>query len=664
MDDIILRALDGTVRPVKKPPLYFLGLFVVTVAMIILPLIYVALIAAVAYFLFLHVTESLDYVSKVGGIYAFLIGYLGPIFIGIVVLFFMTKPLFLTPPKGPKPYTLDPDKQPRLFAFVERLSELVRAPRPRRIDVDVNVNASASIQRDPRCMIISDLVLTIGLPLVEGMSLRQLAGVLAHELGHFSQGGGMRLSYVIRTISAWFARVVYERDNFDVELEKASRGRSLWAQIVVRAAMACVWLGRRILWILMTVGHIISCFLMRQMEYDADRYETRVAGSAEFEGVTRRILMLTVGHRATMEDLHRIWQEHKLPEQLPGLIVATTNQIAAENEEKIWDHRLTENTRWLDTHPSDAERIKSAMAEDEPGLVQIDLPGTALFEDYDEVSNNVTLSYYRDVFGLEISADNLVPTERLVAERKEAADRFAALDRFFQGKLSMEFPAFLSATRVDLPTDMNALKTSIEESRERICDPPPGKADEQKALLRNRLYYSLQLLQSPDTQRAAKAEQLPEQEAVNQKVVFLYEFEQRFLTIRRLQLHFEGMMNLLQSFESLSDDGDYQRELLEKVKDCVKDLERLKEELGQLPYPYEHATKDCSCADYAIPQLPDSMYLNAVVDASGYCLDCMYSLYFRVVAELAAAAEMAETIAGFSVLPAPPPDEQPGVAMT
>jgi Zn-dependent protease with chaperone function len=38
------------------------------------------------------------------------------------------------------------------------------------------------------------LVLVIGLPLAAGMSMRQVAGVLAHEFGHFAQGAGMRFN--------------------------------------------------------------------------------------------------------------------------------------------------------------------------------------------------------------------------------------------------------------------------------------------------------------------------------------------------------------------------------------------------------------------------------------------------------------------------------------
>ncbi len=96
--------------------------------------------------------------------------------------------------------------------FIDRLCDAVHAPRPRRIDVDCQVNASAGFRRGMLSMLLGrDPVLTIGLPFVAGMNARQFAGILAHEFGHFAQGGGIRLIYVIRPISFWFTRVVYER---------------------------------------------------------------------------------------------------------------------------------------------------------------------------------------------------------------------------------------------------------------------------------------------------------------------------------------------------------------------------------------------------------------------------------------------------------------------
>ncbi|MEO8429753.1 MAG: M48 family metallopeptidase [Verrucomicrobiota bacterium] len=121
----------------------------------------------------------------------------------------MVKPFFAAKARTPEPITLDPAKEPLLFAFVQKICGLVGAPVPCRIDVDCQVNASAGLRRG---LWSTDLVLTIGLPLASGMDMRQFAGVLAHEFGHFAQGAGMRLTYIIRQINFWFAQVVYERD--------------------------------------------------------------------------------------------------------------------------------------------------------------------------------------------------------------------------------------------------------------------------------------------------------------------------------------------------------------------------------------------------------------------------------------------------------------------
>src|SRR5690606_33534294 len=105
-----------------------------------------------------------------------------------------------------------------IWALVERICAAVRAPVPRTIAVDADVNASASFERGWLGFFTGNLRLTIGLPLVTGLRLDELAGVLAHEFGHFAQGGGMRVSFVVRSISGWFARVVYERDSWDQRL--------------------------------------------------------------------------------------------------------------------------------------------------------------------------------------------------------------------------------------------------------------------------------------------------------------------------------------------------------------------------------------------------------------------------------------------------------------
>src|SRR4051812_37068095 len=285
-----LEAFNGDIEPSELSLLYKAGVGCAAFAMILLPGIYLGVIGVAAYGVFWHLTQNAYFLHGGAG-FARLVAYFGPAFIGVTLVVFMVKPFFAKASTDREPITLDPVKERVLFAFIQKICELVKAPMPCRVDVDCQVNASASLRRG---LLSNDLVLTIGLPLAAGLDMRQFAGVLAHEFGHFAQGAGMRLTYVIRNINLWFARVVYERDQWDITLERTAKGIDLRIGIVLHAARGCVWLTRRILWALMHAGNTISCFMLRQMEYDADSYEAKLAGSDAFESTAARLQILNV----------------------------------------------------------------------------------------------------------------------------------------------------------------------------------------------------------------------------------------------------------------------------------------------------------------------------------------------------------------------------------
>lgn len=108
-----------------------------------------------------------------------------PLVAGVVVTFFLFKPILARPAKPPERLQLDPKTDSLIFAFVQRLCRILGTPRPTQIDVDLAVNASARLRRGWYSLHTTDLALTIGLPLASGLTVSQFTGVLAHELGHF-----------------------------------------------------------------------------------------------------------------------------------------------------------------------------------------------------------------------------------------------------------------------------------------------------------------------------------------------------------------------------------------------------------------------------------------------------------------------------------------------
>ncbi len=442
-----LDAFKGAIPRTRTRPLYSAGLAIVAFAMVLLPLIYIGLIALTAKAVLWHLKHNtwiFEGDSGRGGLMK-LVFYLGPLVAGGILIFFMVKPFFAAKAKRPEPITLDPTKEPLLFAFVKKICGLVGAHAPCRIDVDCQVNASASLRRG---LWSKDLVLTIGLPLASGLDMRQFAGVLAHEFGHFAQGAGMRLTYIIRNINFWFARVVYERDAWDVKLERSARNTDLRFGIVLHAARACVWLTRRILWALMHLGHAISCFMLRQMEFDADSYEAKLAGSDAFELTASRLRVLNAATQSAYEDVRQSWASNRLPENLPLLIDHKAGSLPAELLQKLSASAESEKTGWFDTHPCDADRIRAARSLNQQGVFRLTDPTRRLFSNFTELSKTVTRHQYEKHFELEFTDQNLMSAEEILRESASNAEAETMVRKYY-GTVNMSLKPLLSTE--DLP---------------------------------------------------------------------------------------------------------------------------------------------------------------------------------------------------------------------
>jgi Zn-dependent protease with chaperone function len=405
----VLAAFHGEITPVRTTLTYRIAAVFVTVVMLILPVIYLAMIAGVGYLVYYHAIYHAEMIPKLRNVWAMLFAYAGPIVAGVILLFFMVKPLFAPRSRYEPLVTVELGQEPLLYSLVTRIARAVGAPEPKRIDLDANMNASASFGS----FLGGDLVLTIGMPLAAGMTINEFAGVIAHELGHFSQGVGMRLSYVIRTINHWFARVVYERDDWDESLVRAcDNGDRL--TLILYLARLCVWITRGVLWLLMAFGHAISCFLMRQMEYDADRYETRLVGSDVFVATSRRLLSLDVGAGGAQILMIQSWlQARRLPDDLSELMT----KLAAGPESKVREleqETAMRKTGTFDSHPCHADRVRAAKRENAAGVFHLAGPATALFSNFAKMSGRVSFKFYRQIFGKEVERGNLIPTSTLL----------------------------------------------------------------------------------------------------------------------------------------------------------------------------------------------------------------------------------------------------------
>lgn len=418
-------ALAGIVNPGKISVLYQLGLLLVAIFMVLLPAVYLGFVVLLGYATYWYGVHAKVLLSSfTGGIHVFIIKmvlYLGPLIGGTIAVFFMFKPILARPRRSPEPTEMNPARQARLYQFIAHLCDLLQVPVPRRICLDGELNASAGFRRGLWSLLGNDLALTLGLPLVAGLNTRQLAAVVAHELGHCTQSLAMRLGYLINLIDRWFMRVIYERDTWDEAFEDWAHSVNDWRlSLIVACAGLAIWASRRILAVLLWLGHAASCFLSRQMEYHADACAVAVAGSAGLESLLLRLREQEVLQSLASGGLNESWQKRRrLPDSLPEYLRQLEHRLPPDFQEQARLTLLNETCGWFATHPTPAQRIQKARQQAVEGVFHMEKPASWLFKDFAATARTVTAEYYRQELRLPVTDPMLRPVAEFFPESNE-----------------------------------------------------------------------------------------------------------------------------------------------------------------------------------------------------------------------------------------------------
>ena len=723
----LLAAISGPIEAVPTTLSYRFAAVLVAFLMILLPMIYIGIIclSIVGVFYYaIHGTAifQTETRSSRGGAGLFLL-YIGPLLIGIVTVLFMIKPLFARSSSAERRRSLTRKHEPKLFAFVDRLCESVHAPKPKRIDVDCDVNASASFRRGLLSMLFSgDLVLTIGMPLVAGLSTRQLAGVLAHEFGHFSQGFGMRVSYVVRTISYWFARVVYERDAWDDWLARTANSIDLRVGIVLHLARLMIWLTRRILWLLMMVGNLFSCYLLRQMEFDADLHEIRFSGSDNFRKTSMQLRRLGVGYQQAMMDQQGFFMDGTIGDNMPKLTAFNRDEQDETLVRKIFEGVLEEKTEWFTTHPVDKDRVARAKEENEAGVFQLELPASSLFENYEAICKGVTNDLFKSIFEEDFKPNMLVPIEDLMTHKQASREANLAMRRMFGNYFNV--PRQMSfATNFQSPADRNQTIRQLQSSRQQMIDLLPAyvelsqQFDKQDSrwvtchqvisLLelgvklkekdfevpvsskqatydasedcRSRLAAMNPQLQPLETAFVARVKAVGDllhdpamrQELGNQADELIARLRVLIQTLPIVLHSYADVVKLRNEFAALSlmlriiGGQEVSNEIIANVKSRVEKLVThlhvFSDRFAAVDFPFEHADGRISLTKYMVPSVPTSDQIGETLGAAEKLLDNYHYVYFRSIGGLAETCQRVEEQLGMPPQADPPelpPEEE------
>lgn len=713
------RALEAFTAPIPVRPLgagYMLGLALTAFMMMLLPVVYLAIVAGAAWLVLWHATENAGIFTHVHSPRAAILVYFGPLLAGIAVVVFMVKPLFARRPVPPVGRRLAPVSEPLVFAFVSKLCETVGAPAPVVIEITCEVNAAAGFHRGFGGIARRELELLIGLPLIRGLTATQLAGVLAHELGHFSQPGAMSLSYVINSVNRWFARVVYERDGLDEQLEEWSRTGGCYGGILAILARFGVGSGRLVLKALMHVAAAASAFMARQMEYDADRCQALVVGSEAFAATMKRIEALTVADFVAHKALEESWTtEKRLVDDIPAVVIQRADTMPAEIREKIEHKMQSQKVGWFADHPSDGDRLKAVAGLSTPGVFRLDVPAEALFREAGDLSRDITGDFYGQLFGARIPKERIFSVAEFLGREKAADSANATLARYLQGADSYLRPipvrevmifqegpppsaADLAAARDRMIAALPAWRAAMQDflaADARILDGARGGAvlpasfsqdngtlagrraaftaqrdggkvasDAQKAIASalapfeeaaaDRLDVAVRLLMSPE----GKA-RVPDGAGLAEWAPHLANaarfFSQVHPDILDLRNRRAGIDALLKAASGAQEEAAVSGPLNLEVQNLRKRLLEVSQKIKSEPNPFAGEGQRDTIGGFALPRVPDRGEPVEVLKAADLALERLMSVWQRSMAELAVTAEAVELAYGLPPLAPPEP---------
>jgi len=449
---------------------YKISLLLSSVTMLLLPVLYLIIILGTItlfYNLIINACHNFQLTSNIFNLVKISVISL----LGITVILSLFKPLFIKRLSSHK-QTINLEHENLLFAFVYQLARITQSPPPQTIILSTQLNASAGFRHGVFSIFFpNDLHLNIGLPLIENLTIQELAGVIAHELGHFSQGWGMRLSYIIRKINTWFSNAVYEYDIVDQWLANISH-KYLTLKILIAPFTILTFIVRHILWLILLIGRLFNCLLLRQMEYDADQYALRLTGTESFKQTINKIFILGLGCEIASKELQRSWREQgRLTDNWGLLVQKSINDIPKTKLRQAQNARSTEQTPWHASHPSTIERIANATLNPHTGMFFNNQPARILFNNLDTLAREVSKNYYQNNLMATIPDEILISADEIHREHKQAEQKEKIAIQFLQGehfypsllKLPQRLPLIRGKTQNQLITIIKTAKKYISK---------------------------------------------------------------------------------------------------------------------------------------------------------------------------------------------------------
>lgn len=291
--------------------------------------------------------------------------------------------------------SLDRDKYPQLYLFVEKIAQLmgVKAPVSIKLDAEVGVVLRPKEFFSPISGYRSELI--IGLPLFYSLNVRQLAGVVTHAFSGFSQDA-CRFGYpVVSSVNGW----LYRCSNYKLDMTTLtfSKHKRVINPVSYAVLLPFDYLARAYFKVLFVLASALSFSNSREMDMQADLQSAQVSGSNEFRSTQFRLRALHYGQlQARAENLERIKQGSPVP-NYSAFVVDYADALRLDLKPKLMAEMEQLVTPLTRSRVVDLGRIVNVEKHQFEGNCYLLGPAVDLLTDVESLSKKVSRKHYEAI---------------------------------------------------------------------------------------------------------------------------------------------------------------------------------------------------------------------------------------------------------------------------
>lgn len=362
-----------------------------------------------------------------------------------------------------------PHAQPELHAFVSHIADLLGGPLPSAIKLDAEVGLLLRPPRMYNTVMGTGPELIIGLPLLYGLSARQLSGVIAHAYAGYTREARTFGYPLICAVDRWlFAQSGVARSATSVNGAFSTLKTRGGHGVLTPLQRLFDFLAQGTFFLLYRVVSSLTFVVSRRVDMIGDQFSSRIAGSTEFRSTQFRLRSLYYGQQHANRELLKSWRNNKLSDNFPQLVVDHADALQLSLRPRLIQEMEELVTPMTRSRIVDLGRIVNVEHYQDEGACFLLGSAVTLLRDLDNVARSVSVDHYHDM-GIEQPALASPSRETLVVsterERVHRSEIFAGLERSGRIMRIEDFDVFADLSADQRQAEMQDLVEKLEHDR-------------------------------------------------------------------------------------------------------------------------------------------------------------------------------------------------------